>query len=569
MNVVPATHRAKKLAIHIGPDGARRVGTMLERQNLNKFQVSQRELASGAIGCLGIELPVSGDICFFTGAPINGPDVKELVDADTAARLFPSYDGPFAGVFWDARREVLTVATDCLGMQPLYIGFADGELILTSDTKAINGEPDLSAWGAFISMGHPIGKRSLMHGLQRVPPATILTYDVARRQLETRRYWQWPEPSDAWRDFDFLTSLERDLHAYTAFGNTATLLLSGGFDSRLFLFLLQRAGISASGLIVAHEDEFSDADGRLAEAIAESTGLPFRKAYPPLDFFSSPAYLDYLKVIDAGFPSLDLFIAKVVSQVGCAAVWEGLIPAIAFNTPHQVEGGFDSYRKQEIRGPESGIWRAAQILFKPEALKVMFTGFSEDLEAEISRQPQDMHGVLRFIIENRSRNRIAMNPLKAYANYTDAFTPGLSKDLMAHASVIPFSERKNAKFYRSMLAQLDNRSLKVPFLSGGELVRGNRMNPSYYRERWRASMATCRTRHPRLFLAEQASKHARSSFLGRSLCEDNDQWLNPNVGEKLKTPGPENYLAWKLLFHWKAWRWVHDGRLEQILGSPR
>jgi hypothetical protein len=37
----------------------------------------------------------------------------------------------------------------------------------------------------------------------------------------------------------------------------------------------------------------------------------------------------------------------------------------------------------------------------------------------------------RFVIENRSRSRTAMNPLKACANHARAFTPGLSKDLVA------------------------------------------------------------------------------------------------------------------------------------------
>lgn len=73
---------------------------------------------------------------------------------------------------------------------------ADGELTLVSETKAIDSAPDLAAWGAFISIGHPIGERSLLADFSRVPPASILTYDCARRQLSIRRYWDWPEPSD-------------------------------------------------------------------------------------------------------------------------------------------------------------------------------------------------------------------------------------------------------------------------------------------------------------------------------------------------------------------------------------
>lgn len=567
MNVVPATHRAKKLAIHIGGDAAQQVETMLERQNLSEHTTNRCDFAGGAIGCLGGMLPAQGNVFFFTGAPINGPDVKGLVDADAAARLFPEYDGAFAGVFWDAQRQVLTVATDCLGMQPLYMRHACGELTLVSETKAIRGDPDLAAWGAFISIGHPIGERSLISGLVRVPPASILTYDCMRRRLDIRRYWQWPAPSDAWRGYDFLSSLEQNVRAHAGFGNAGTLLLSGGFDSRLLLFLLKRAGIPVHALIVAHEDEYGDADGRLAEAVATLIGVPFHNAYPPPGFFSSSAYLDYLRASDAGYPSLDLFIAKVASQIDSVAVWDGLVPGFVFMPLHQPKGGFDAYLRQEIRGPDSAIWLAANALFKAEVVAAMREGFAADLQTTISHLSPDMHGLARFVIENRSRNRAAMNPLKVYTNHADAFTPGLSKDFITHAVTIPFREKQHGRFYRDLLTRLDKRSLAVPFVSGGDLMRGERLNAAYCRERLRTAFHKYRTRYPNLFFGTRYLHPERSSFLGEQLFEDGDRWIDPRAREKLRAMNTSNYLAWKLLFYWKAWHWVHKGKLETMLVS--
>jgi hypothetical protein len=562
---VPATRRAKKLAIHFGADAPRRVSAMLDRQNLHAQTVTRRDLPSGAIGSLGGTLAAQGDVCFFTGLPINGPDVGGLVDADAAARLFPAYDGAFTGIFWDARRQVLVVATDCLGMQPLYMRHTDGELTLVSETKALNDDPDLAAWGAFISIGHPIGERSLLSDLHRVPPASVLTYDCARRQLNIRRYWQWPDPSDAWRHYDFLEALEQDVRAYAASGGPGTLLLSGGFDSRLLLFLLRRARIPADALIVAHEDEHDDADGRLAEAVAALADMPSHKAYPPAGFFSSPAYLDYLRASDVGYPSLDLFIAKVAAQIGSTAVWDGLAPGFVFMPLHQPEGGFAAYLQQEIRGPDSAIWRAAKTVFKPDVVDAMLEGFSQDLQAELSRLPPDMSGLARFVIENRSRNRASMNPLKVYANRADAFTPGLAKEFMTHAAAIPFQEKQHGKFYRELFARLDKRSLAVPFLSGGELMKGARVGPAFCRERLRVEAGKYRTRHPRLFPGMPRAQPQRSTFLGKHLLEEDDRWLDPRVHEQLKTVNADNYLAWKLLFHWKAWQWVHAGKLAATL----
>ncbi|MBU6478577.1 MAG: hypothetical protein KGQ32_11675, partial [Xanthomonadaceae bacterium] len=260
---------AAKLAIHFGRGAARQVDSMLARQNLSGMPVHRRGISGGAIGYLGdAGMPSRGNACLFTGLPINGPDVACIVDAETAERVFPQYDGAFAGVFWDAGQEVLVVVTDCLGMQPLYLHRTDDGLTLVSETKALRGEPDLAAWGAFISIGHPIGARSLMAGLERVPPASILRYDSARDELKIQRYFEWPSASESWRDYDFLGALERDVLGYAAYGDPGTVLLSGGFDSRLLLFLLRRARIPVDALIVAHDDEFGDTDGRLAEKIA-------------------------------------------------------------------------------------------------------------------------------------------------------------------------------------------------------------------------------------------------------------------------------------------------------------
>lgn len=548
MPIVPEAYLVKKIAIHIGADASHQVATMLDRQNLDGMTASRRDFAFGAIGCLGGgPLPAQGNLCFFTGVPINGSDTDELIDAKAAARLFGTWDGAFNGIFWDAEQEVLVVATDCLGMQPLYMQQTDDELTLVSETKAMRGDPDLAAWGAFISIGHPIGERSLMSGLQRVPPASVLTYDCARRRLDIFRYWDWPEPSNAWNNYDFLDALERDICGYAALTDQSTLLLSGGFDSRLLLHLLQRSNVPVDALIVAHQDVYGDADGRLAEAAAKRTGARYQKAWPPENFFSSQAYLDYLRDSDVGYPSLDLFIAKVASQIESNAVWDGLVPGFVFMSPHQPEGSFDAYLQQEIPGPDSTIWRAARTLFRREIVDAMSEGFTNDLQAEVSRHQQNAYGLAQLFIENRMRHRPAMNPLKIYANRTRAFTPGLSKNFMSHAAIIPFEEKQHGRFYRSLFSQLDNRSLTIPFLSGEELLKNAKFGPAYYRQRLLISAYNYRARHPTLFPGMRPHQPERSGFIGSHLFQDEGKWLKPNVHEKLTTVNTDNYVVWRLL----------------------
>ncbi|NII11152.1 hypothetical protein [Oleiagrimonas sp. C23AA] len=549
----------------MGSDAGHRVADMLGRQHDDGRLATQRDVPGGSIGCLGAAMPAQGHVCFFVGQPIRGPAVQNIVDADAAARLFPQYDGAFAGVFWDAERQWLVVVTDCLGMQPLYMRHVNGELTLSSQTRALRGDPDFAAWGAFLSLGHPIGARSLMQGLVRVPAASIVTFDVRRGTLDIRRYWQWPDPSDAWRGYDFLGSLEQDVRAGAAYGDPGTLLLSGGVDSRLLLFLLKRSVVPAQALIVAHQDEANDADGRLAQAVAKLAGMRFRRVYPATDFFSSQAYIDYLQASDVGFPSMELFIAKVASHLHGTAVWDGLVPGFVFMPLHQPEGGFKAYLREEVRGAGSAIWRAAKRLFRDEVYEAMREGFADDLRREVSHLSQDAYGLARFVIENRSRNRASMNPLKVYASQGDAFTPGLSKDFMAHAAIIPFEVKQRGHLYRQLLQKLDRRSLAVPFISGGELMPGRVPSLAYGVERLRQHYFQQRARHPRLFPKAGAYKVERSCFLGELLLQEDDAWLHEQVRERLRESGPDIEVAWKLLFHWKAWQWLHQDGLARVL----
>lgn len=562
--------RAKKFAIHFGGGG---VTAMLRRQNLSGMTQSVQEVEGGAIGCLGGEpLLRNGNVFAVVGTPINSPDFSQITDANSARRLLPLCDGAFAAVFWDAQQHVLVVVTDCLGMQPLYMQQTESELRLVSETKAVNGEPDLAAWGAFISIGHPVGNRSLVAGLQRVPPASVLTYDCRDKKLTIRRYWDWPEPSDAWRHYDFSGALEAEIKAYAAHAEPGTLLLSGGFDSRLLLLLLKRAQVPFEALVVSHDDELDNADGWLAERLAEANRVDYSTFWPVPDFFSSSDYLDYLVASDVGYPSLDLFISKVASAIRGGVVWDGLVPGFLLNAPHQSGDCFSAYWQSEVEGRDSNVWEAARIVLRPEVASAMFEGFVDDFHDEKSRMSQDSYGVSRFILENRARNRASINPHKVYANRAAAFTPGVSTDFATHAASIPPRERLEGRFCRQLLRRVDKQALQLPVVSGGYLKKGTGLCPAYYHEHLRMTVNKYRTLYPSLFALWEGDRRRgeirrNSTFLDERLLDTQDSWLNPSLRETLGQTGDIPKLAWRLLFHWKVWHWVHDGTLKSKLGD--
>lgn len=557
-----------KIAAHFGGTDA---ASMLERQNLTARKASLRSVDGGGIGWLegGTVREREGHLLVISGTPMDLPDLSRIRDYRDAMQILPECNGAFAALYWDGTHRKLVVVTDCLGFKPLYLHRRPGELRLSSDTKAMPGPPDLAGWGAFIALGHAIGDRTLTKDVERVRPATILVYDVGTDHLEEEQYWRWPRPEGAVDTDGLVSALRHSVAEYARYGDPGTLLLSGGFDSRLILFLLKEAGLETKATIVSHRDEFLDADGRLAAAIARRAGVPHKQAFSSKDFFSSKAFLDYLAASDAATPSLYLFVSQIAQFIGENAVWEGVVPGYTLTVPHQPPGGFAAYLAQECRGPDSPVWRAAARLFRKEVHAEMYEGFQADLRREVDRYADDGYGVSEFIVRNRMRNRTSINPYKVYENHVRAFTPGMTKSYWDIAGTLSYDVRKNNRFYLKLLRRHFPAALSVPVLSGNTLVRPSRWSMSYYANRALAAVARHAALHPRLVRrlvpsGEFPFSFGKSQFLDPELLRAPDDPLLDPSGD-LPADGPLAKTAMRLLFHWRVWHWVHQGRLSEEL----
>ena len=558
-----------KIAVHIGGSDAE---GMLARQNLTASTPSLRSVTGGGIGWLpgGIVHERDGNLLVVSGTPIDLPDLSSIRDYRDAMRVLPECNGAFAAVYWDETHRKLVAVTDHLGFKPLYLHRRPGELRLSSDTKAIPGPPDLAAWGAFIALGHTIGDRTLVEGVERVRPASILVYDSDTDHLEEEHYWRWPNPKNAVDTDALVGALRHSVAEYARYGEPGTVLLSGGFDSRLILFLLKEAGLAAKATIVSHRDEFFDADGRFAAAIARRAGVPHTRVVSGKDFFSSHAFLDYLAASDAATPSLYLFVSQIAQFIGAGAVWEGVVPGYTLTVPHQPPGGFAAYLAQECKGPDSEIWRAAALLFRKDVHAEMYEGFQADLRREMDRYADDGYGVSEFIVRNRMRNRTSINPYKVYENRARAFTPGMTKAYWDVAGTLSYELRRNNRFYLRLLRRHFPDALSVPVLSGNTLVRPSPWSASYYVNRLLVTAARRAAMHPRLARrlvppGDLLFSFEPSRFLDMALLRDpEDPFLDPSAN--LAAEGPVAKAAMKLLFHWRVWHWLHGGRLAEVLG---
>jgi hypothetical protein len=584
------------------------VRRMLDAQRLRTAQSPHVvDIDSGALGWLttfdrATAIPLTrkgdnGNLLLVSGVPVDlvgdlHHRLRTMVQGDfrAAAQSLSELDGAFAAVFWDAGNRKLVVVTDFLGMQPLCALTFPGGFCLATEMKAIAAsghcghELDPLGWAMLACLGHFAEDVTALHGVRRVPPATVMTYDVATGQWESKTYWRWPEPRPALRletidTGELLGYFRNHLLSYEVHHREAAVLLSGGFDSRLILATLAREGRRPRGLVLSHADEQDDADGRLARKLARAYGIPYELVPPTPNFYSSVGYLDYVVMNEVGTPSFGLFIAQLASAIAgrAQAVWEGIAPAYSLRTVHQGPGGFEAFFREHSKAFDADTWIALRKVFAPTLVRAMEAEFRDFMRRSQKVFPDDEFGVTEFLIRNRMRNRTGPNPLKVYANDVAPFTPGLSREFWAATAGIPFDVKQGFALYLEIFRQHFAELAWLPFCSDGDLYKAS---DAFNRE---YSMLGLRG-----WLMEHyyVSRIARRLGLRPLPAGGNDDAIlrtiravdighpdlnQDRVASLLRDKGgsadPVGRIARRWLFYWQMWRGVMDGRVRVHQGE--
>jgi asparagine synthase (glutamine-hydrolysing) len=172
--------------------------------------------------------------------------------ADCLSRL----NGMFAFALYDSRRRQLFLARDRAGEKPLFYAMADGALRFASELKGLMADPALprriapEALDCYLAMGFVPGACSMLRGVNKLPPAHALLFDLNSGLSRLWPYWQLPElsPSAATgesAEAGLLDELERLLEDAVRRQLVADVpvgvLLSGGVDSSLIAAMAVRA----------------------------------------------------------------------------------------------------------------------------------------------------------------------------------------------------------------------------------------------------------------------------------------------------------------------------------------
>ncbi|MBN2212134.1 MAG: hypothetical protein JW709_12120 [Sedimentisphaerales bacterium] len=511
-----------------------------------------------------------------------------------AIEQLASLDGVFAAVFWNAAAQKLVVFTDPLGLQPLYIARPNQGLLIASELKAfpasglIKTKMDPAGWGSFVSFDYCIGENTQLEGVSRINAATIITYDAETNHVETKKYWSRPEPAphmtlDDIDTGELLDIARQEIRGYTQHSHSGYSLLSGGFDSRLIMTLLHEEGLEVQALTLQHQEEYFGADGRLAVQAAKKFNQgKYQLVIPSRHYYESPVFLHYLVLNEVAVPCLNLFITQVVQYLRpeMKAIWDGGGSGVAFSPGHPQFDMFEDFLQAKARPITSLHWQAAEHLFSPDIGEAMREKYTELLNIELSRYPNDGYGIARFLDNNRLRRCVSLDPVQVYGNYVLSFIPCFSRTFWNIAGKFPRKLTCQRQLHLKLYKKHFPEALSIPFCSGGQFFTPNKFTPRL----WALKGAGRLCKHTSYYWHRLGRLPIFGSFFQKlgagskqrgeanRLVNQVIQLVHPdhnelNAGAVMTIKQTHPPFDWKiriarnLLFYWQVWHWIMEGQL--------
>lgn len=196
---------------------------------------------------------------------------------DLGERLVERLRGMFAFALWDRKRQHLLLARDRVGIKPLYFYRDEHKLLFGSELKALLADPDvprtldLESLEDYLTYGMVTGRRSILRGIEKLPPAHVLSVTREHWQATPRRYWQLRfEPderptAEEWQEA-IRAKLDETVRRHLIADVPVGAFLSGGVDSSVIVSL---AAAAVNGPLRTFSIGFDD------EAVSE---LPYARA---------------------------------------------------------------------------------------------------------------------------------------------------------------------------------------------------------------------------------------------------------------------------------------------------
>ncbi len=258
--------------------------------------------------------------------------------------------GMFAFALYDPARRKLVLARDRLGIKPLYFarvrrsGGRDA-LVFASEVRALLGgglverrlEP--TALKSFLWHGFVVGGDSVVRGVRRLEPGTLLEIDLDGLAERETRYWELPRYQPVSGAVENLRAELEDAVRLRLISDVPLgIFLSGGIDSSAITALAVRVAGKGVRTFTISVDEARFDESNHARAVAAALGTVHTEVRLSESVFKAQLS-DALESIDQ--PTFDAINTYFVSRAVREA---GLTVALAGTGGDELFGGYRSFR---------------------------------------------------------------------------------------------------------------------------------------------------------------------------------------------------------------------------------
>jgi asparagine synthase (glutamine-hydrolysing) len=247
--------------------------------------------------------------------------------------------GMFAFALYDLENKKLILVRDPIGKKPLYYYWDGNDFIFASEIKAIletgiKKEINLDGLCAYLAYQYTIGRNTMFKGIKKVLGGELLIFDIKKKEMEIKRYWDIKEYIINRSEDYFVKMLKSLLEESAKLRMIADVpvgaFLSGGLDSSSAVALarplvaydfhtfsmgfetfseLNYAKIVAEGLDTVHHEIVLDAEDVMKEIekIAWHYDEPLGDSAIIANYFLAKEARKYVKVVIAGEAGDEIF----------------------------------------------------------------------------------------------------------------------------------------------------------------------------------------------------------------------------------------------------------------------
>jgi len=407
---------------------------------------------------------------------------------DHGEDIIEKLNGVFVFAHHDTATGSLTLVNDRYGFMPLYYYCREGVFLFASEVKAIlrvlkPQEFDWESFADFFYLGQMMGQKTLFKDVRAMDTGQMLVY--RNGALRKSQYCDFTkttvlEPNEASTEKAaslFMQAVRRRVKKDLP----NTVLLSGGFDSRLILGALHNLQVTPRVLTLEHGRQRRGTDSRFAAGVANRLGLEidFRQTRP--DFFSSEDCLETFYIQDGMFNTWEGFAMEIYPELDSSmgAVWNGLALDVALGSSRQREVGTQTNTPRNLEQFAGGTGRLVgipsrrlnrfllRLILTPRQFNLLDNGFMRRLRDELARIPESENQFQNFILRHQVRRRVAIMPHQLFSTKIEPVTPAADIDFMDFVLSIPQSLKHNHRFYIDMLRKHFPLLAEVPVISGG------------------------------------------------------------------------------------------------------